>query len=93
MRGDPDERIVAAAIRITFNDADHIFTLAAPARHYHVRRFAAGALGLKQLPDHDDGFITSEGRFVRRRAAGRIAFLAGQTGEVRREQLNTEHLW
>jgi hypothetical protein len=68
------ERIAAAAIR--FNET--VLSLPAPARHHHCIR-AATHVGYEDWrPEHEQGFVTSTGRFVGREEAARIAMNAGQ---------------
>lgn len=88
-----DERIVAAAIC-----AEGItFTAPPPARHGHILRIMSETLGLDAirlgLPDNQ-GFITSSGRFVGRRAAAGIAVSAGQIDQPKwGAELFSEDLW
>jgi hypothetical protein len=84
------ERIVRAAIKTE----REIYHLAPPARHHTV--MLEFDLGLKL---HDQGFLTSEGRYVDRLEGMRIAKAAGQL--KRREgpqyyqgpELFSEDLW
>jgi hypothetical protein len=86
------ERIVAAACRSNIL----ILSLPRPARHGDVMwlasRRAIGPIG----PD-DQGFLTSEGRFVGRAEAKRIATAAGQiireSGSPGDPDLYSEDLW
>ena len=61
------ERIISVACRM----GDLILSAPAPARHGHVLRAARCEPG-------DQGFLTSEGRFVDRKEAYRIARASGQ---------------
>lgn len=85
------ESIVAAAICMHENNL--VLSLSRPSRHSDVQQGAA-RLGLDILGKHEQGFLTSTGRFVRRAPARRIADLAGQ---LVREPINhvftSEELW
>jgi hypothetical protein len=84
-------RIVSAAIRMDKNAL--VLTLPAPARHHNVLE-AAVSLGIEVVGEHEQGFLTSEGRFVRRGAARRIAKAAGQLkGQPLSNVFTSEELW
>lgn len=68
------ERITAAAIR--FHGT--VVSLPPPARHHHCIRAAVHVGYDDWRPGHEQGFITSDGRFVDREEALRIATAAGQ---------------
>lgn len=84
---DPIERIVAAAVDITmfdpakpeFADPPRAYTvsLPRPARHHHIIHAVSESLGRPIVP-HEQGFLTSTGRFVGRKEAYGIALRAGQ---------------
>ncbi len=83
----PKERIVAVAMNL----GSLIVTLPAPARHNDLMTALFRDLG--QMTDSDqEGFLTSEGRFVSRHEARGIAIAAGQ---VSRDSgmLISQHLW
>ncbi|WP_152027350.1 hypothetical protein [Brucella pituitosa] len=83
----PKERIVAVAMNL----GSLIVTLPAPARHNDL--MTAIFRDLQQMTDSDqEGFLTSEGRFVSRREARGIAVAAGQVGGDCRV-LISQHLW
>lgn len=84
------ERIVAAAIL----QSGVIVSLQPPARHGDVMRQMSDYFFRPILP-HDQGFLTSEGRFVSRRDAAEIAARAGQlAGELIPDaELCSEDLW
>ncbi len=85
------ESIVAAAIRMDKSGA--VISLPQPARHCNVN-IAAVSLGLEIVRMHEQGFLTSEGRFVRRSPARRIAKAAGQlTGGPISNTFTSEELW
>jgi hypothetical protein len=70
-------RIVAVAIRRD----DLVLTIPRPARHHHIFH-AADAAGFP-LSHFDQGFVTSDGLFVEREEARRIAEAADQLIECR----------
>lgn len=83
------ERIVAAAM--VFRGVT--CTLPAPARHADIIRAIAEHIPQSEWPVHgDQGFITSEGRFVGRNVGMEIARDAGQTDSTS-GTLYTEDLW
>jgi hypothetical protein len=70
-----------------------VISLPSPARHCHVQQRAV-ELGLAILGEHEQGFLTSAGRFVRRAPARAIADRAGQlTGEPISHVFTSEELW
>ncbi len=88
-----EERIVAAAIRV----GAEVWTLPPPTRHhtliqaYAQAHYRDGKNG--RVPeDHEQGFVTSSGRFVGREEAARIAHGAGQF-EGKRARLYSEDVW
>ena len=85
------ETIVAAAICMKKNDL--VVSLPAPARHNNVM-LAAVSLGMEIVGEHEAGFLTSTGRFVRRAPARMIATKAGQLkGEPISNVFTSEELW
>lgn len=67
------ERIGGAAIRVD----GIIHSVAPPMRHHHVIRYLARrGVGPEKL--HDQGFVTSTGRFVNRIEGLTVAQAAGQ---------------
>jgi hypothetical protein len=85
------ESIVSAAIRERATGL--VFSLPKPKRHHHILH-AAAALH-RELKYMDQGFITSEGRFVARLEAAKLAELAGQlkNGLNSPPNLFSEDLW
>jgi hypothetical protein len=88
---EPDETILRAAIQADGN----VYHLLPPARHHNVLHFFK--LGTKL---HDQGFLTSRGRYVDREEALKIATAAGQLnglrekpGSYRGPELFSEDLW
>lgn len=89
MRGD-SETIERAAILFE----GIVYDVPRPQRHWHAIRAACESLGATSLPGHEQGFVTSAGRFVRRAAAARIAHRAGQLGSrAQPSMLTSEDLW
>lgn len=91
----PGERIETAAIRVD----GVVWTLPRPARH-HVLIAAWGwaHYGAKpgRIDQHDQGFVTSKGRFVDRKEGAAIAVAAKQIlprWENPPTNLTSEHLW
>lgn len=68
------ERVVAAAVLFR----GLTFSVPAPGRHHNVVHKMVGELGLAQTGEWEQGFLTSRGRFVRRKPALRMAREAGQ---------------
>lgn len=82
------EFIIAAALRL---EDGEVITAPPPARHHMlVRNWCIEHEEL--IPYHDCGFLTSRGRFARRRPAAIIAFKAGQTAEPKDRLLSVD-LW
>jgi hypothetical protein len=67
-------RIAAAAIC----QGGVIYQLPPPARHHDIIRHMTSTLGIVPPVIGEQGFVTSDGRFVCRRPALRIAREAGQ---------------
>lgn len=84
------EKIVAAAIK----EGDVVCSVPQPGRHHNVMR-AMAAVGVPIPIVGQQGFITSEGRFVNRFEAQDIARAAGQiirkTGPI--GELFSEDVW
>lgn len=85
------ERIVAAAIQ-------HGATISSPppARHDTILKAMDLIMGMNfDIGSHEQGFLTSEGRFVNRAEAYAIAWRAKQITEVTRGYplLYSEDLW
>jgi hypothetical protein len=85
------ESIVMAAIKTS---PVTVSTVLKPGRHKdiiaHLTRhgFNAAAVG-----PGNQGFVTSEGRFVDRREAKEIALAAGQISDIYGDELHSEHVW
>jgi len=71
-----------------------VWHLPRPCRHHHILWTMARAFdGHMVMPD-DQGFWTSEGRYVQREEAARIAVLAGQIEKPNwPPDLYSEDLW
>ena len=86
------ETVEKAALRVD----GVVWALPRPARHHILinawndAHFANGEAG--RIPDHEQGFVTSEGRFVDRATAADLAYRAGQIGRKKRS-LFSEDLW
>lgn len=92
------EIIVAAALQIllpsvptSIDNEPMVFFKPKPARHHHLIHQIAILTGVPVQPD-EQGFITSEGRYVDRAEAMAIAFSEGQTMSTRKH-LFSEDLW
>lgn len=72
---DAKRTIVAAAVLDT--EADVVHTMDAPARHYNILH-AMSEWGFDQGPHHEQGFLTSDGYFLRRKPALIVAEEAKQ---------------
>jgi hypothetical protein len=84
--------VVAAAIKRI--DTGTVYTLEPPARHADVILKMAREGVSALTPDAEQGFLLSDGRFARRRAAEQVARVAGQlTGEMHGPILTSEDLW
>lgn len=92
----PRERIVAAAI---LDHEGKIWSVEPPGRHHNVIALMGEKYQEGRLHDENtQGFLTSVGRFVRRKPALRIAAKAGQLPDgikrtVPEDQLFSEDLW
>ncbi|WP_079212666.1 hypothetical protein [Brucella pituitosa] len=81
------ERIVAAAIQL----GELVITLPPPARHKNLITVISSELG--QIVGSDqEGFVTSEGRFVSGTEAREIA-IAAQQADCDIGSLLSHHLW
>lgn len=85
------ETIVAAAIR----SGDRTWSLPKPARHCDVIRVARSTTGATyaDVCCHNQGFLTSTGRFVGRLEAEDVARRAGQVDKLIGGVLTSEDLW
>lgn len=72
-----------------------VYDVDRPGRHREAILRACTELGLDHIGQHEQGFVTTSGRFVRRVAAARIAYRAGQLGApiTRALGLLSEDLW
>jgi hypothetical protein len=88
--------IVAAAILVLGSKTEEavVWTVTAPGRHNDVIHKYVETTGIRPIPHarSTQGFLTSDGRFVTRQEAAKIAALAGQTAD-RFEALYSEDLW
>jgi hypothetical protein len=87
------ERIDMAAV---LHANGTLYAVPRPGRHHNVIRIM-NELGVWQTDEgrHEQGFVTSTGRFVRRVAARRIAEHAGQIieGSLQLRELFSENVW
>lgn len=85
------ERIVAAAVKV----GEEIFALPAPTRHRNALNLAFSHHGPVLPCFPEQGFLTSQGRFVDREKAKEIAQRGGQilAGRGNSQQLFSEDLW
>ena len=91
-RYDPDlPRVVAAAISVNGT----VYSLPAPARHHDVIRHMRMERGIgPQDETWEQGFLLSDGRFARRKAAASVALRAGQIEKLNwPPNLYSEDLW
>jgi hypothetical protein len=89
---DSEERVIAAAVRI----GDVALSMPPPARHWNIVNTFCGTLGepTRYARPEDQGFLTDQGRFVGRKEAMAIAFVAGQLKKPSpHQELFTEDLW
>ncbi len=87
------ETIERAAIRYQGT----VYSVPRPGRHHNVAHMM-NEQGMDTITMLDQGFVTSEGRFVDRKEAAVIAAAAGQLGIVRAKtnpvnQLFSEDVW
>ena len=78
------KRIEWAAVKID----DKIYKC---RRHFEGIKLAIQD-GAEHVYQQDQGFLTDEGEFVSRKEAAKIAFMAGQTNEIK-NPLMSEDLW
>lgn len=72
-------RVVAAAICVR----GKTYSVPAPGRHHDViRHMRENGVTENQNADWEEGFLLSDGRFARRKAAGYIATRAGQVASL-----------
>ena len=82
------EHITGVAIRRN----DRVFYLMWPCRHCHVLHMLAQTIG--EVGVHQQGFVTSSGRFVGRIEGAALAIAAGQITALRwPPNLYSEDLW
>lgn len=84
------EKIAAAAMQ----KGALIVSLPRPNRHGDIIKCIVTDLSMEDAHDFDQGFITSEGRYVDRREGAAIAIAAGQITELQcPPNLFSEDLW
>lgn len=86
-----ERTIVAAAVFDV--DSDTVYVMDAPARHHQIVHAMAEA-GKPQVQTHEQGFLTSDGFFLRRAPAMAVAQRANQLlRPTNRNQLYSEDVW
>jgi len=93
----PLEYVERAAVRVTAvywrePERSYVFEVPRPLRHDSAIRAAVAALRLDRIGEHEQGFVTSTGRFVDREEAGRLAHVSGQVDKLK-ENLTSEDVW
>lgn len=88
LESDHNELIVEAALR----KQGRVFSVPKPGRHDKVIQEACDTLKIDYIGEHEQGFTTSDGRFVDREEAARIAYDAGQVS-IKLNQLFSEDVW
>jgi hypothetical protein len=83
-----DERIDRAAVLKN----DRIYAVDRPGRHDRAIHACCALLNLKTIGAHEQGFVTTDGRFVGREEAARLAFERGQIKEPK-ATLFSEDVW
>jgi len=84
------ETIVCAAVMLDGN----VWQLPKPARHHHILWAMDQVLPGRAIEAHDQGFVTSSGRYVDRAQAASLAVKAGQLGSLcAPPNLYSEDLW
>jgi hypothetical protein len=90
---DAERSIVAVAVLDT--QTGIVYSMEKPARHHTVIHAMATKLGLSQVSTHEQGFLTSDGFFLRRKSACIVAEKANQI--IRKtnpmDTLFSEDLW
>jgi hypothetical protein len=87
------EHIVGVGIRVHARLGSTVYQLSWPARHHTILHMLSQTIGVKEsIGEHDQGFMTSSGRYVSRTEAAKIARAAGQTVS-QRSSLFSEDLW
>jgi hypothetical protein len=82
------EHITGVAIRV----AERVWQLFWPCRHCHVLHMLSQTVG--DIGEHEQGFVTSTGRFVDRIEGAEVALRAGQTARLQwPPSLYSEDLW
>lgn len=84
------DEVTESILRAAVKRGEEVFSLSRPARHGHILRYMT-----LTREETEQGFITSEGRFVSRLEAGVIALAAGQISQTSSQSgaLYTEDLW
>jgi len=92
----PTDSEVECIVAVAYKRDDEVWALPQPARHHNVMQFWRQATGNTYSPYHEQGFLTSKGRFVDRVESRALAIAAGQVVDddvLHHDQLFSEDLW
>ena len=78
-------KIVAAAVY-------HKGVIYGGLRHAVIMHWIWDEVGMENIPQEEQGFLTDTGVFLHRWQAGALAYMSGQTA-CRYTELLSEHLW
>lgn len=81
-----------AGIAIRHRESGAVFAITKPARHCHAIHELADC-GEAAWAKGEQGFITSDGKFLNRWQAARYALRTGQTERLVRDELISEDVW
>lgn len=72
-----------------------VYVVPRPGRHDKAIHLCVSALGIRSIGNHEQGFVTSTGRFVDRGEAARLAYAAGQLMKLdfQPKTLFSEDVW
>lgn len=85
-------KIINAAVKIKLNDIDLIICAERPTRHHNIIH-ALYKIGIKN-DSREQGFLTSDGCFVGRKDAAKIAIKSRQIDKLKHPpNLFSEDLW
>ena len=71
-----------------------VWHLPRPARHHHILRALDNVLPGRAIEAHEQGFVTSHGRYIGREEAAQIAMVTGQVSKLMAPpDLYSEDLW
>lgn len=88
------QTITTAALKFEKDEHTGVVWLPRPNRHADIIHFCVYTLGIPKPITATQGFMTSEGDFVEREEAGKIAVASGQIKKLNHPPLlYTEDLW